>query len=163
MASELGNRLNAVALNLLRIVSGFLLWQHGAQKFLGLFGGFGENGGPAPFGSIFWVAGLMELVGGPLVMLGLFTRPVAFLLSGELAVAYFSQHYPHGFWPILNHGELAILYCFIFLYLGVHGGGRFSLDGLLRRRRAKEALPPPPPAADVDRASVLTAGLLGRR
>jgi putative oxidoreductase len=145
MPSELTSRLSAVALNLLRIVTGFLFWQHGAQKILGLFGGFGD-GGMAPFGSIFWVAGLMELIGGPLVMLGLFTRPVAFLLSGEMAVAYFSQHAPQGFWPIENRGELPVLFCVIFFYLAVHGGGRFSLDCLLRRRRAKEALPPPPSA-----------------
>ena len=143
MASELTSRFSAVALNLLRIVTGFLFWQHGAQKFLGMFGGFGEDGGTAPFGSIFWVAGLLELIGGPLVMFGLFTRPVAFLLSGEMAVAYFSRHAPQDFWPMNNHGELAALFCVVFFYLAMHGGGRFSLDSLLSRRRAK-ALPPPP-------------------
>ena len=145
MASELASRFSAVALNLLRIVTGLLFWQHGAQKLLGMFGGFGENGGTAPFGSIFWVAGILECLGGPLVMLGLFTRPVAFLLSGEMAVAYFSRHAPQGFWPILNHGELPVLFCFIFFYIAVHGGGRLSLDSLLSHRRAK-ALPPPPAA-----------------
>ena len=80
------------------------------------------------------VAGLMELVGGVLLILGLFTRPVAFLLSGEMAFAYFIAHAPAGFWPIQNRGELAALYSFVFLYLAAAGGGSWSIDSVLRRR-----------------------------
>jgi putative oxidoreductase len=75
-----------------------------------------------------WVAGMLELVGGLLIILGLFTRPVAFLLSGEMAVAYFMSHAPRGLWPIANGGELAVLYCFIFLYLFTAGPGPWSVD-----------------------------------
>ncbi len=83
-----------------------------------------------------WFAGVMEFFGGLCVLLGLFTRPVAFLLSGEMAVAYFMGHAPRGFWPILNHGELAVLFCFIFLLLAVAGGGQFTLDKLIYRRKS---------------------------
>jgi putative oxidoreductase len=79
------------------------------------------------------VAGILEFLGGLLVLLGLFTRPVAFLLSGEMAVAYFMVHAPQGFWPLLNRGELAVLYSFVFLYLAVAGGGAWSVDHLRRR------------------------------
>ncbi len=80
-------------------------------------------------------AGLLEFVGGLLIVLGLFTRPVAFVLCGEMAVAYFMQHAHRGFWPILNAGELAVLYCFIFLYLAVAGPGIWSLDAFVRKKR----------------------------
>ena len=82
-----------------------------------------------------WFAGILELVGGALIALGILTRPVAFLLSGEMAVAYFMAHAPHGFWPILNHGELAVLYCFVFLFLAAHGGGPYSVDARRRKNR----------------------------
>jgi len=85
---------------------------------------------------LMWFAGVMEFFGGLCVLLGLFTRPVAFLLSGEMAVAYFMGHAPRGFWPILNHGELAVLFCFIFLLLAVAGGGQFTLDKLIYRRKS---------------------------
>ncbi len=120
-----------VALNLLRIATGFLFWQHGAQKLFGFPGGqqvgdfFGMTG----------LAGVLELVGGTLLVLGLFSRPVAFILSGEMAWAYFSVHAPNGFWPILNGGEMAAFYSFLFLYVGARGGGVFSLDGLRQLRR----------------------------
>lgn len=120
--------------SVLRIVTGFLFSLHGFQKLFGAFGGFGGHGASAPMWSIFWVAGVLESVGGILILLGLFTRPVAFLLSGEMAVAYFRQHFPHGFWPIRNGGELPILYCFIFLYLFAAGPGPISLDRVLRRK-----------------------------
>ena len=145
MPSSFAARASGLALNLLRIVTGFLHAQHGAQKLLGAFGGFGESHGMAPFMSIFWIGGVMELIGGSLVALGLFTRPIAFLLSGEMAVAYFTYHAPQGFWPILNHGELAALYSFIYLFLAANGGGNLSLDGMFRR---KPAPPPPPKTAD---------------
>lgn len=120
------------ALSVLRIVAGFLLMQHGMQKLLGL--PTPMPGGTFPLLSLFGVSGALELVGGLLVLTGQFTRLAAFILSGELAVAYFMMHAPQGFWPLLNKGELAALYSFVFLYLAVAGGGAWSLDGLLRRR-----------------------------
>lgn len=101
---------------------------HGLQKTLGLLGGK-----PVPPLSLAGVAGYIELAGGILIMLGLFTRPVAFVLSGHMAVAYFMQHAPQGFWPIMNHGELAVVYCFVFLYLAFGGGGPWSLDRVFRK------------------------------
>jgi putative oxidoreductase len=94
----------------------------------------GGLGGSAAFGSLIWTAGVLECFGGLLILLGLFTRPVAFLLCGQMAVAYFQSHSPKGFWPILNGGELAVLYCFIFLYLSIAGPGPFSLDRLIRKK-----------------------------
>ena len=122
------------ALSVLRIVAGLLFALHGSQKLLGWFGGMGGHGAVARMWSELWVAGVLEAAGGALVMLGLFTRPVAFLLCGEMAVAYFGTHFPHGFWPIRNGGELAVLYCFIFFYLFAAGAGPLSLDRLLRRK-----------------------------
>ena len=122
------------ALSVLRIITGFTFSLHGFQKVFGLFGGLGGKGATAAFGSLFWTAGLLETAGGCLLVLGLLTRPVAFVLCGEMAVAYFSQHAPRGVWPILNGGELAVLYCFIFLYLAVAGPGPLSLDRVLRKR-----------------------------
>jgi len=119
------------ALSLLRIVAGFMFVCHGLQKILGI---------PAPMAnavpvfSLAGVAGLMELVGGALLLIGLCTRPVAFLLSGEMAFAYFIAHAPQGFWPLLNRGELAALYCFVFLYFAVAGAGPWSLDRWWKRR-----------------------------
>ena len=125
--------LREVAHNLLRIVTGLMFWQHGARK---LFGWLTEN---PPVESWFaWpmgFAGILEFFGGILIMLGLFTRPVAFLLCGQMAVAYFWRHLPRGFWPIENGGEPAVLFCFIFLYLWTVGAGRWSLDGMLRGRK----------------------------
>lgn len=125
-------------LSLLRIVAGFLLLQHGMQKVFGLLIPTPAPGAPSSHGtfsmlSLTGVAGILELAGGLLILLGLFTRPVAFILSGLLAVAYFMSHAPGGFWPILNRGELAALYSFVFLYLAAAGGGQWSLDRLLRR------------------------------
>jgi len=122
------------ARSLLRIVAGFTFSEHGFRKILGLFGGLGAKGAATPFGTLIWVAGCLELVGGLLLLLGLFTSPVAFILCGEMAVAYFRVHFPHGFFPIVNHGELAALYCFIFLYLCVAGAGPLSLDAIARHK-----------------------------
>jgi putative oxidoreductase len=126
-------------LSILRIISGFLIMQHGLQKVLGLLRPPAAPGTPppAPFDplSLQGFGGLLELVGGLLLLLGLFTRPVAFILSGMLAVAYFGWHAPGGFWPIINRGELAALYSFVFLYLAFAGGGPWSLDAMLWRRR----------------------------
>ena len=118
-------------LSILRVVTAFLFMEHGAQK---LFGFPGPDKAPVELFSLMGVAGILEFFGGLLVLLGLFTRPVAFLLSGQMAVAYFMAHAPKGFWPILNNGELAVLYCFVFLYLFAAGGGSWSVDRLLRKR-----------------------------
>jgi putative oxidoreductase len=107
----------------MRIVVGFLFACHGAQKLFGVLGGNIETGDPEGL-----VAGLIELIGGGLVALGLFAGVAAFIASGEMAVAYFKAHAPRGFWPIQNHGELAALYCFVFLYIAARGPGVFSLD-----------------------------------
>ena len=111
---------------LLRIVAGFLFCQHGLPK---LIGGFGPNPA-AEFLSQMWFAGVIEVFGGALIAVGLFTSVVAFIASGEMAVAYFQAHVPRGLWPVLNAGELAALYCFLFLYLAAVGSGKWSLDAL---------------------------------
>src|SRR3984885_14907449 len=117
----------------LRIVAGFTFTLHGAQKF-GALGGLG--GHAAPLYSLLWFAGILEIIGGPLIILGLFTRPVAFILCGEMAVAYFRVHIHVGPWafPLLNGGEITVLYCFIFLYLAATGAGPYSLDGAMRHK-----------------------------
>jgi putative oxidoreductase len=109
---------------LTRVVFALLFACHGAMKLFGAFGGHRMLHNP-------WMlaAGILEFGGGILIGLGLLTRPVAFLLCGEMAVAYFKAHYPGGFWPIVNHGEPAVLYCFFFLYLMVRGAGALSIDG----------------------------------
>ncbi len=122
------------ARSLLRIIAGFVFALHGFQKLFGLFGGMGGSGASAAFGSLPWVAGVLETFGGLLLLVGLFTRPVALLLCGQMAVAYFKAHAPRGFWPIVNGGELAALYCFIFLYLAIAGGGQVSFDRILRKK-----------------------------
>ena len=127
------DRFQGGALSLLRIVAGLLFMQHGGQKLLHWFGGAGPAGGSLP--PMMMAAGWIELICGSLILIGLFTRPAAFLASGEMAVAYFMSHAPRGFWPLENHGEPAALFCFIFLYLSVAGAGPFSLDALIRHRR----------------------------
>jgi putative oxidoreductase len=119
------------ALALFRIVAGFTFTLHGAQKF-GAFGGLG--GHAAPMYSMLWFAGILEIIGGPLIIVGLFTRLVAFILCGEMAVAYFTVHVHMGpaLFPLLNGGEITVLYCFFFLYLVARGPGEWSLDGAIR-------------------------------
>ena len=117
-------------LGVLRIVAGFLFAAHGSQKLINY--PLSEHGG-VELMSFMGFAGALELVGGVLLMAGLFTRPTAFILSGMMAVAYFTAHAPAGFLPIVNRGELAVVYSFLFLFLSVAGGGAFSLDGLLRK------------------------------
>ena len=122
---------------MLRIVAGFLILCHGGQKLFGWFGGFGSDpGGTAPVMSLMGFAGLLEFFGGAALLLGLLTRPVAFLLSGEMAVAYFMAHQPHGSLPIENRGELAVIFAFLFLFLSVHGSGGLSLDAWRGGRRS---------------------------
>jgi putative oxidoreductase len=119
-------------LSILRIVVALLILQHGLSR---LFAFPSPLPAPALF-SMYWFAGAIELVGGLLLLAGLFTRSAAFILSGEMAAAYFLRHAPHDFFPILNRGDLAILLCFVFLYIAVAGAGPWSLDALWRRRRA---------------------------
>jgi len=126
-------RLTGTTHSLLRIVAAGILICPGAMKLLGWFGGM--PGGVA-LSPLLIAAGVIELVGGTAILLGLFTRPVAFIASGEMAFAYFIGHFPHGFWPIQNHGEPAVLLCFIFLFLAAAGPGPFSLDYLRGHRRA---------------------------
>ncbi len=119
-------------LSILRIITAFLFIAHGAQK---LFGFLAPPGMPGfPLLSQMGIGGVLEFFGGLLLLLGLFTRPVAFILSGMMAVVYFQMHAPGGFWPLQNKGELAVLYCFVFLFLAVAGGGAWSIDHLWKRR-----------------------------
>jgi putative oxidoreductase len=113
---------------LLRIVAGLLFACHGAQKLFGVFGGFGgKAGATASLFSLMGLAGVIEFVGGLLIAFGALTSYVAFLASGEMAFAYFMQHFPRGFWPIQNGGESAVLYCFLFLYISAHGTGIWGM------------------------------------
>jgi putative oxidoreductase len=116
---------------LMRFMAGALFACHGAQKLFGSFGGQRVSGN-----TLMTIAGVIELVGGGLIALGLFAAPAAFVASGLMAVAYFKQHAPTSFWPIVNKGELAVLFCFVFLYIAAHGSGALSLDSTVRRRRA---------------------------
>jgi putative oxidoreductase len=130
--ASMGGALAPHALSALRIISGLLFLQHGTAKYLKfpVMPQFANVQVFSPSG----IAGLFELVGGALLVIGLFTRPVAFLVSGVMAFAYFMAHAPRGFYPILNAGELAILYCFVFLYLAFAGGGPWSADAILRKK-----------------------------
>ena len=123
-------------LSVLRIAVALLFIEHGSEKLFGF-----PSSQQFAFDSLtplMWVSALLELVGGLLMLFGLFTRPVAFLLSGEMAVAYFMVHASQGFFPLENRGELAALYSFVFLFLAVAGGGKWSVDNLLLWRRGSE-------------------------
>jgi len=122
-------------LSILRIVVAFMFIQVGSAKWFAFPAAVMPGGGTAPVGSLVWVAAVLEVVGGALLLLGLFTRPVAFILAGEMAFAYFMGHAPSGFWPVLNQGQPAIFYCFFFLYLSAAGPGPWSLDAMIARRR----------------------------
>jgi putative oxidoreductase len=124
-------------LSILRIVAAFLFIQVGTAKILAFPAAVMPGGGTAALGSQAGVAGLIETVGGTLLLLGLFTRPVAFILSGEMAFAYFIGHAGNGFWPVLNGGTDAVFYCFLFLYMSAAGAGPWSLDAMLRGHRAE--------------------------
>ncbi len=119
----------------MRIVVGFTFMEHGFQKLFGLFGGVNGHGAAVHGFSLIFVAAVLESVGGPLILLGLFTRPAAFILSGEMAVAYFMVHFPRSFWPIVSGGELAVVYCFVFLYLSAAGAGPLSLDRMIWKKK----------------------------
>ena len=120
-------------LSALRIMAAFTYIPHGTMKLFAFPASVLPTGGTVPLGSLFGVAGLLESVGGTLLLLGLFTRPVAFLLSGEMAVAYFMVHVHRGFWPIQNGGEVVVLYCFLWMFLSAAGPGPWSLDALRRK------------------------------
>jgi putative oxidoreductase len=124
------------ALALLRIVAALLFFEHGTMKILSFPVG-PDNQTGVPVGTLFWYAGMLELFGGPLLLVGLFTRPVAFVLSGQMAFAYFLTHARHGPFPAATEGDAAILFCFIFLFLVVAGPGAWSLDGRFSRSRPK--------------------------
>ena len=119
-------------LSVLRIIAAFVFIQFGSAKLLAIPAAIMPGGGTAPLTSLPGIAGSLELVGGALLLLGLFTRPVAFLMSGEMAFAYFIGHAPQGFWPVLNQGTPAILFCFIWLYISSAGPGPWSIDALRR-------------------------------
>ena len=118
------------AIGLLRIVTGLLFLEHGTGKIFGF--PWSSMAFPPPF-SLFWMAGWLEVIGSLLLILGLFTRPAAFVLAGEMAIAYWMIHAPVSFFPIINRGEAAILFCFIFLLFAAAGPGKWSIDGWLRR------------------------------
>lgn len=129
------------ALALLRVITALLFMQHGLQKLI-KFPDAGHHPGPFELFTLAGVAGILETFGGLAILLGIFTRPVAFVLSGQMAVAYFMFHFangiakPMGFFPVVNGGDLAILFCFVFLYLSVAGSGSFSLDAKRARHGA---------------------------
>jgi putative oxidoreductase len=138
MLTGTDSRLSAWAPNflaVLRVTTALLFIAHGTAKLLG----FPSLGFTASLFSLYGLAGVLEIVGGILILVGLFTRPVAFILSGEMAVAYFMGHAPQGFHPILNQGESAILFCFIFLYLVFAGPGAWSIDGTRKQVSAMMA------------------------
>ena len=131
--------------SIFRIVVGVLFLSYGTMK---LFGVPYMKGMPLPLTSLPGVAGIFELVGGTLIALGLFTRPVAFILCGEMAVAYFTGHAPRAFWPVINGGITAVLFCFIYLQMMFAGGGDWSLDAVLFRKKAQAAVPSAPSQRD---------------
>jgi putative oxidoreductase len=129
------NRAVQVTYFLLRVVAGFLFFQAGGLILFGWYGGMpGGPGAAPPLMSQVGIGGVLEFFGGLAIMLGLFTRPVAFILSGMMAVAYWQFHAPSGGWPIQNQGVASVLFCFLFLYMAARGAGEWSLDALLFRR-----------------------------
>ena len=127
----------------LRVVAGFMYSCHGAQKLFGAFGG----GMPHPLPPLLLAAGIIEFFGGLLILVGFLTSLAAFIASGEMAFAYFTVHAKGAFWPIENKGELAALYCFVFLYISAMGAGRLSLDSLMPWRRTGSREPAPAPVS----------------
>jgi putative oxidoreductase len=132
MKSSGPSRITPYLLSVLRIAAAFTYVAHGTQKLFGVPGH--PFHAPVFAATLLFAAGVIETVGGTLMLLGLFTRPVAFVLSGQMAFAYFTQHAPAGTWPILNGGELAVLYCFLWLFFCAAGAGPISLDALSGRR-----------------------------
>lgn len=122
------SRVTLYLLSVLRLVAAFVYVAHGTQKMFGVPGHAFHA--PVFAATMMGAAGVIETIGGTLMFLGLFTRPVAFVVSGQMAVAYFTQHWPSGFWPIVNGGELAVLFCFLWLFFCVAGPGPISIDAL---------------------------------
>jgi len=119
--------------SVLRIVAALMFIQFGTMKLFAFPIGMPPNGGTAALMSQVGIGAILEVFGGALILLGLFTRPVAFLLAGEMAVAYFQFHFPRGFWPVINEGTAAALYCFVWLYFSAAGAGPWSLDAMRRK------------------------------
>jgi putative oxidoreductase len=145
----------------LRIGAGLLFMQHGAQKLFGLLGGMDGSGATAPLASLMGVAGVIEFFGGLLLVVGLFARPVALLAAGQMAGAWFIAHAPQGWVPILNGGELALLFMVVWVYVAASGAGPLSVDAVLARRRAatgpetaRRVIQPEPAAAPARRREV---------
>ena len=126
-------------LSILRIVTAFLFMQYGASKLFAFPGPMTPDGTTVEVASLMGVAAMLELVGGGLLLVGLLTRPIAFVLSGEMAVAYFMAHAPNGFWPLVNQGVPAVLFCFLWLFVSAAGPGPLSLDAVVRRFRSGES------------------------
>jgi putative oxidoreductase len=123
---------------LLRVVTGLLFFQAGSPKFLGWFPEImAQHGGKPPLMSQAGIGGMLEVIGGIMIMLGLCTRPVAFILSGEMAVAYWQFHAPNGTWPVQNGGAEAVLFCFIFLFMAAYGGGAGSIDAVIKKNKRR--------------------------
>jgi putative oxidoreductase len=152
------NRLTRASYTLLRVVAGLLFFQAGGLILFGWFGGMPGQAGPPPLMSQLWIGGVLEVVGGTAMVLGFLTRPVAFTLSGMMAVAYWQFHAPQGAWPLQNQGVPAVLFCFLFLYMAARGGGDWSVDALLgwrvrplvgaaRRLRGEQRRPATAPAS----------------
>ena len=146
------NRGVQVTFFLLRVVAGFLFLQAGGLILFGWFGGM-PGGERVRLMSQTGIGGVLEFFGGILIMFGLFTRPVAFVLSGMMAVAYWQFHFPNGHWPVQNQGMPAVLFCFIFLYLAAKGGGDWSIDALIRRNAIANK---PQKNKDQDRSNTTT-------
>ncbi len=119
--------------SMLRIVASISFMSVGAMKLFAYPAGIGPTGGTVQLFSQLGLAGVLEVFGGAFILFGLFTRPVAFILSGEMAVAYFQAHFPHGWWPVLNHGVDATLYCFLWLYFSAAGAGPWSIDAIRKK------------------------------
>jgi putative oxidoreductase len=124
--------------SILRIVAAFMFIQYGTMKLFAFPAGMPPNNGTAAMFTKFWFAGVLEVAGGSLLLVGLFTRPVAFVLSGEMAVAYFQAHAPTSFWTVINQGTPAVLYCFLYLYMSAHGAGPWSVDAWREQGRLRE-------------------------
>ena len=131
------SRWSPQALGLLRIITALLFMEHGLMKLLDFPAP--QPGVPEPLPLMLIVGAVIEAVGGALIAVGLGTRIAAFICSGEMAVAYFTVHFPHGFWPAINMGDAAILFCFVFLYLAAAGGGAWSVDAMRGRHAVREA------------------------
>lgn len=129
------DKFSSPLLSVLRIVSALLFLEHGTTKLF-QFPPTEMFASPPPVGDLMWIAGVLEAGGGALLLLGLFTRPVAFVMSGMMAVAYWMAHAPQSFYPAQNHGDAAILFCFVFLYIAAAGPGPLSLDGAMKKKAA---------------------------